>query len=614
MPNKQGTLRLDQKSPIEASNCPARSKGAGENMANETRGLLYETIANAALGQAVKSSRTAGDVFWNEKPKGMTVTPDFTIGKSSDEPSHVVLVTASGSSKESEKKSWRNLGEMQEVKAQLPEAPIVVNIYFKSEVKQGVSAAGEYLYDSILHVEKKPYYKPLEKWVDDNLRSAAKNRDARRQLLKTSVKTDAKLSAAISSLAKDLAVALKQRRIVLDPLWKLMRADYAKPHSYVAARQTSVRRGVGKLAVLEQPVRQLVYESLIKRRGIPVGNLPNYVFDLGFLNKSIAGARLVDSEITEAIALLGPRTCEDILDRAPKSLDIWINPLRDLGRVEVHADFGYQHYDDFVNAKRFKRLLVECFNDPATLSGEPGDDKVWVYEIAVSLLKAKSGRLQGYGLAQLSVDTGLAESGKGAPLVRFIIPQFVQRQKPLRRDHLTALSSGLAKRFKEDISLSDIPKLKSKLVSLVIKENLEDRLIPYRNFEPLMWLLETELNKQGKLYKPKAPYGGWLNEYAGIGQASATTPFVRVGKTLIHWKSVSDAGKDHKRKELAARARNVKYEYDTTTKTFKRRAEVERLALIVDGTFTDADLKVLADAGWDIIVYPDEIADLVSKL
>jgi hypothetical protein len=579
-------------------------------MANETRGLLYEAIADAALRLAVRFARVAGDVFWNVKPGGMSVTPDFTIGKSANDPSHVVLVTASGSSKESEKKSWRNLGEMQEVKAQLPKAPIVVNIYFKSDVKRGVSAAGEYLYDAILHVEKKPYYKPLEKWVGDNLRSAAKNKGARQLLLKNAITGDAKLASAVTRLARDLAVTLKQRKTALDPLWKLMQADYVKPHTYVAARRTSVRRGVGKLAVLEPRARQLVYESLTKRRGIPIGKLPKYVFDLDFLKKSIAGARLVDSEITEAINLLGSRTCEDILRSAPKSLGIWINPLRDLGRVNVHVDFVYNHYDEFVKAKPLKKLLIDCFNDPAGLSGEPGDEKVWIYEIAVSLLKAKSGRLQGYGVVQLAFDTSVAELGTGG----FVLPPFVQRTKMLKPTQLEGLARGLSKRLGQEIAKADIPKLKNKIVGFVIKETLEDRLIPYRNFEPLLWLLEAELVKQRKKYTTKTPYGGWLNEYSKIGNSSATTPFVRVGKTLIHWKSVSDAGKDHKRKELAARARNVKYKYDTATKTFERRADVERLALIVDGTFTDADLKVLADAGWDIIVYPDQIADLVSKL
>jgi hypothetical protein len=579
-------------------------------MANEVRGILFETITDAALRKAVKLSGFTGEVRWNEKPKGASVTPDFTIGKSLDEPSHVVLVTASGSSKESEKKSWRNLGEMQEVKAQMPGPPIVVNLYFKSELKQGVSAAAERLYDAILHIDKKSYHKPLESWVNGNLRNAAKTKEARREFLQESIKVDPILASAVANLAEDLSTALTQRKTDLESLWKLMQAEYVKPHAYPTARTTTVRRGLGKLSVLELHVRQLVYDYHTKLSSIPISKMPQYVFDLGFFNRTVGGARLIDPEIREVINLLGSRTCEEIFRRAPQSLHIWINPLRDLGRVDVHVDFVHKHYDDFVNPRRYKKLLIDCFNDPAGLSGEPGDEKVWVYETVVSLLKAKSDMRQGYGVAQLAVDTSTPEFGAGG----FVLPPFVQRTKMLTTVQLDGLASGLSKRFAQDVAKNDIPKLKANVFGLVIKENLEDRLIPYRNFEALLWLLEAELERQGKAYTSKFPYGGWLNEYAEVGRASATTPFVRVGKTLIHWKSVSDAGKDHKRKELSARARNVKYQFHPKTKTFTHRADVEQLALIVDGTFTDADLKVLAESGWDIIVYPDQIKELVSRL
>lgn len=579
-------------------------------MANEVRGILFETIADAALSLALKSAGIKGEIYWNQKPKGLSVTPDFTIGKSPEHLTHVVLVTASGSAKESEKKSWRNLGEMQEVKAQLDSQPIVINLYFKSIVKQGVSAASDYLYDSILHIEKSPYYKSLEQWVEDNLRNGAKGKDERRVLLQDSMKASSALALAIKALAKDLATALKQRKDELDPLWSLMREDYLKSRRFLESRTTNVRRGLGKLMVLEPHVRQLVYDSYKKIRGIPPINLPNYVFDLGFFDRRISGAHLCDDEVKGVIDLLTPQICEELLHRAPSAMSIWINPLRDLGRVATHVDFVQQHYDDFTNPSNLQKLLVKCFHDPAGLSGESGDEKVWVYETMVSLLKAKSEKLQGYGLAQLAVDSSAPEFGAGG----FIIPPFVQCEKMLSTDHLISLSKGLAGRFSENVALSDLNKLKGTVLKWVIKENLEDRLIPYRNFEPLLWLLETELKKQDKQFTAKAAITGWVNEYAGIGRASATTPFVQVGNTLIHWKSVSDAGKDHKRKELSARARNVKYQYHPKTKTFTRRNGVDQLALIVDGTFTDADLKILIESGWDIIVYPDQVNELVSRL
>jgi hypothetical protein len=292
----------------------------------------------------------------------------------------------------------------------------------------------------------------------------------------------------------------------------------------------------------------------------------------------------------------------------------WVTPLRHLQRINTHVDFIEAHYDDVTNLDTLRELLEQCYDDPASLSGEPSDAKVWVFEIMISLLKAKSGKLQGYGLAQLSADTGLAEMGAGAPLVRFIIPKFVQREEMPKPEHMSLLVAGLAQRFSQDVTRSDLPGLRARAKDWVIKENLEDRLLPYRNFEPLLWLLQTELERRGKQYTAKEPYVGWIGEYAETGRKSGTTPFVKVGTTLIHWKSVSNAGKVHKKKELAARARNVRYQYNSNTKTFTRRSEVERLVLIVDGTFEDNDLRALAEAGWDSIVYPDEIAELVNSL
>lgn len=583
----------------------------GEIMANEIRGLLFETITDMALQQAIRIARIPGEVRWNERPEGMNITPDFTIGTDVNKPSHVVLVTASGAARNSEMKAWRNLGEMQEVKAQLLGPPIVINVYFKSEVRQGVVSTAEHLYDSILYIENKKYYKPLERWVEANLRNAAKTKEARRTLLRESVRFDKEIAAAIDELANDLAVSLKQRKVELDSLWRLMQADFKSHRNYRSAKVTTVRRGLAKLSVLEPKNRKQVYESLQTRRAM-TDSLPNYVFDLDFFKKSLAGARLVDAEILNVISLLGADRCEEVLDRTSDSTSIWINQLRNLSTVSGHVDFVYENYEKFTNPKEYEKLIVECFDDPTKLSGIGTDEKVWVFEIIVTLLKAKSGRLQGYGSAQIAQDTQIPELLKG--LHGIVLAPFVQCEKMFSPENLSRLATGMSKRISSDIKKDEILKLKENTIRIKIKENLEDRLIPYCMFEPLPWLLELELKKQGKSGSGKLRYGGWLNEFAEVGRSRATTPFIKVGTTLIHWKSVSDAGKDHKKKELSARARNVKYQYDAKTKTFKRREGVERLALIADGTFTDSDLKVLADSGWDLIVYPDEISDLVSKL
>jgi hypothetical protein len=70
----------------------------------------------------------------------------------------------------------------------------------------------------------------------------------------------------------------------------------------------------------------------------------------------------------------------------------------------------------------------------------------------------------------------------------------------------------------------------------------------------------------------------------------------------------------HKKKELSARVRSTRYQYNTSTQTFSRRTGDDRFVLIVDGTFDDDDLRVLSESGWDEIIYPDEIPAFVKGL
>jgi hypothetical protein len=577
-------------------------------MANEIRGLLFETIADAALQKAIGIAGIPGQVFWNEKPKGMSIVPDFTIGKDKDHPTHLLLVTATGAARNADMKSWRNLGEMQEVKTQLLEIPSVVNLVFKSEIKQGLIVVSEALYDSVLHVDRQKYYEPLEKWVQENVANDANTREARQAVLEQDAKADSKLAKAIDDLATDLSEALQQNNKELNSLWKIMREDYLKPHNPPEAKQTYIRRGIGKLSILEPNLRQFVYEASNKKKGIEAEKVPGYA--VKYFKRSMIGMVLADAEMVAALRLLGTDACEAVLQRAPKSMDIWITPLRNLDRVATHVEFIESHYNEITSPDGLQNLLIQCFQDPSGLSGEQSDEKVWIYEIMISLLKAKSGLLQGYGLAQLAQDAKMPEVGAGG----FLIPPFVQRGKMLSDRHLEGLAQGLADRFSQNVPKSSLTDLKAKVVDWVIKENLEDRLLPYRNFEPLLWLLETELKKQNKPYEAKTPYAGWINEYAAVGKKSATTPFVRVGETLIHWKSAHAGHPNDKTKELSARARSIRYQYDPTRKTFTRRKDVSQLALIVDGDWKEQHLQTLSTSGWDIIVYPDQIPDLVQQL
>jgi hypothetical protein len=235
-----------------------------------------------------------------------------------------------------------------------------------------------------------------------------------------------------------------------------------------------------------------------------------------------------------------------------------------------------------------------------------------LFSFIIDLIKASTGRQQGYGYSKLAEEVGRQE---GISSGYISIADWVNRVDgaEIPDEMLEGVSRVLASKI-SDIGIGKIDTLADKIVDFTERSFLNARIIPYRKFEPLPWMLKSELKRQDKDFVEKKPYGGWIREYTDASGRTATTPFIRVGTTLVHWKTVSDSGRSHKKKELSGRARNVKYQYHPDASTFTRREGVDELALIVDGTFREEDLDVLVKSGWDRIVYPDEIADFVSEL
>lgn len=585
-------------------------------MANETRGILYETITEAALQLAVKKAKIQGLVRWNEKPKGMSVEPDFTVGMDKDDPSHVIMVTASGSSHNSHMKFWRNLGELQEVKAQLPRIPIVINLYFESVVKANILLLNSKLYDNTLVIGTKSYFKPLQDWVHSNIQNATGNKEERKKVLFNDIQKNRLLADSINKTADDLVIALKNYKSDLSNLWELMRTDFALRRNYRSNRITSVRRGLAKLMVLEPEIRLLVYSNISSV--FSSNSLPEYIFELGFFEKTISGAHLVDEEIRSVIKILGSEVCEEMIALAPPVMNLWIQELRQLENNRIFIEYMERSFDNLTKRSNLLNFLNDCQNDPEGFAiknrvnfyGEL--NRNWLFLFLLNLLKAHSGKLQGYSYSLLGDEMG-ERSGFGSGYMT--IADWANR-KPgtkLSEKQLSIMAEVLANRVK-DVGKQNLKPLIDKVIAVDIKSSLEDRLIPYWKFESILYLLYRELDKQGVTYKKKTSYVGWVSEYTAAKNRSGTTPFVQIDDTLIHWKSSYTSHVHDKTKELSARARNIRYQFDSKTKAFSRRKGVNRLALIVDGDWTEANLRNLANAGWDIIVYPDEIPDLVSQL
>ena len=252
-------------------------------MAGERKGKTYEALFDVVLEEALLKSDVSGYVFWNVKAAGMTVVPDFTIGKTSDRPSHVFMITHSGSAKESEKKNWRNLGELAECKLRLKTIPRVFNVAFDSIVKERLKKVAKVAFDGQLIVGDRPYGEQLIDWIDNNHgklpKKAIEKADAIRSILDDKKPGFKKL---FNHLVADVIELLPQKNPSLASLWR--RERQRTQGSVPTSKTTSIRRGMSKLLIFEDIDLAV---KLYGRRKVQSLLVPQYAFELGLARKTI---------------------------------------------------------------------------------------------------------------------------------------------------------------------------------------------------------------------------------------------------------------------------------------------------------------------------------------
>jgi hypothetical protein len=89
-------------------------------------------------------------------------------------------------------------------------------------------------------------------------------------------------------------------------------------------------------------------------------------------------------------------------------------------------------------------------------------------------------------------------------------------------------------------------------------------------------------------------------------------------KILIH-RVMADGGVGHKRKEFASKIRSIRYE--SHANGFRLREDIFATLIVLDGNWVTPDLedkltpfRMLTVAGWDYVVYPDQLNAAFSKI
>lgn len=616
-------------------------------MAGERKGKACEAIVVYALEHSGAPARRAGGVRWNEPIPGQSVVPDVWIASPKGEVVALFMVTHSAAVSASEKKFWRNTGEIAEAKLLLTPAPRVISVVFDNEVKASLPEMESRLFDAYLEVPS------LDSKHSSTLRGLAEElastRDDARELVQrigARAQESKKLAGALSWLSTQLEATLGGKlngRSASQPIW-LPIAERLRPRVLVTlpeARTTSVRRGLAKLLIAEDP-KALIASKRLKE---PV---PAYLEVLGLTRRTIAGQQLVDADVLGAVSLLGQSTCLRLCASAADhcGLQAIVRPLRCTAEsAPAMQALVIGHWKELTDTAGLFKSLVRTHADPAGALGLPSTVQVrpgWLFLFLSAMLKAHSGRRQVFGNGKLirkiseldaARKTEIRRLGKRVGIdadINMRAPRSIEygmrdwfygegrANRDLLEIELLACADILAQELAA-IPGSEVPSVAKQATAVELAEQVENVLIPYNMFQPLKALAGDALRAKGMPFEVIPYFPNPLAEWASacgkkMNVRAGGTEVIRCRNTLVRWISVTDEGKDHKRKEFSGKAALLPITYDRSSSRFAIRRDVKRLVLVVDGTFTSDDLRALQRIGWDEMFYPDEMDKLVKAI
>lgn len=589
-------------------------------MAGEKIGDSYEALIKIALDSLKGKSLINGEVFWNEKPIGITVNPDFTIGLDKDHPSVVIMSTHSTASKNSDMKCWRNIGELCEMKPSIDPMPFALNILFDATFKDTLLTMQEVSFDKQLIVEEKPYGSVLIQWIARNAESLPKGKKDKVPAIIECIRRSPELSDAMSAFEADLLLCLSKQFDGINHLWSL---DKARSHNKARdKRLTFIRRGLSKLLVFEDIELAI---RIFRGKRVLVAEVPRYAFELRFVKESVSRVIPLDPEIIIAFNIVDDATIRAIYHSMDGNSKVggWIHELRNAAIFRVMGDYVCSEYDNLCNHDILHQRICELYSNPTALVSQtdygawPPND-VWLVSYMIELFKAFTNKANGYGSSKLADD--VVAAGFGTEEDKTKADQFggglgflawLNRADngKFRPDLLDGVAHVLSQKL-TDIKKESCSRLitSGKVTEFAINNLLESKLCCYRIFDPIFYILQSKLKTEKKWYRT------CFGEVAELTGTAGKVRVEQIDHTIIKWQSGTEKGHDHKRNELCGRAIGLRYSWDSEKGEFIKRPGVEKLILIIDGYWSTDDIISLTNCGWDEIYYPDEIEKLKAAI
>lgn len=605
-------------------------------MAGEKRGAVAEAFVDIALRAIVRRNPGLGTVWCQTPPAGISIDTDFSIGESSDSPTAVVLVTVSGSIKDSTRKFWRNLAELIELKS-LNDAPVAISVAFTDFSKDSIAAIEAATFDFVVNVASTPAGESLIEWAESNQRLAPRAYPDVVQWVERHVESNTELQTGTRWLATSLRKALLAKAGVESNIWKLENARRRKSHALeTECRTTSFKKGLGKLLLFPE------WSDILSTKGnhlSPANGEVGSQFSL--CAKALRGYRLIDSDVRWVLQSFDCALLQTILKKQPLSrLEVWLEALRDQAGFRRQMQWIAENVSRLSDPASLWSLLRQCKSSPASLSAElcaPNAKRVWLFHSIIDLLKVAHGGTQAFGAAAVQGDLAKLQSDREhQTTVRRILGRDPEwragrtiwlgladwsngpsaQNFRLYDDDLARVSDVLARRIRA-VDVASVSGKADEIVRTQFVSTFDGKVMSHQ-FDPLSCLVHESLNEAGipssdvalpSCFADKSRQGG-----AHLDPRTATTKAIRAESTIIATQTMTPQGRDHKRKEFAARCVSARYQWDATGNQFKPAAGIKKFVLVLDGNISDKEVAVLGNAGWDGIFYPDEMGRLLETV
>ena len=576
-------------------------------MAGERIGKTYEAILKVVLDRLIVDQPELGSVYWNEVPEGISVVPDFSLGQSKNFPSVVFLVTHYGTSGASHKKSWRNLGELCELKTFFTNPPRVYNIIFDSIMKDGMKTIQETIFDGQLIVGDTEIGPRLETWVVNNDLVLPTDQEERANAIARS--TDPEIINLLNTLKKMITLCMTVPDTSISSLWKMEHAR--EKQTAPVAQDTHFRHGYAK--------RLLMGNAYTNGK---VNPLANWLVPLGLAKKSIGGYKICDPDVLWFLSTPYADSYQKIISPCVTTGFLaQLHKVRSFSLIEAQCEYVVKHLEKLKTPSGMYQCLLQQHQDPYSdivlPDGVIPPKHMWMYDFIASLIRARAGKVHAFGYSFFAhhpeaAKTMVGQATLGDWCSRFINQYFARAAKFSVPDGTVEFVALVLSEQLSNFSSSDIIQLKNGIVEQFIKKEYEATFLAHRGFDPLLAIMIG-----GNVINPRSDVctiRSCFAEKAGLSGQAGKTTVVKCKKTIINWQTATDAGRDHKRKELCGRAIGLRYTWNAEKKQFEPRPGVQKLILLLDGTWRQKDLDALVRAGWDEIYYPDELDQLKKAI